>query len=68
MRLPLQREAVHVRGKVVWATGPSKPGGMTPPGFGLKIQAADSPPGDLAAYHAAYEELIDSRVLRDAAA
>ena len=68
VRLPLQREAVHVRGKVVWATGPSKPGGVTPPGFGLKIQAADSPPGDLAAYHAAYEELIDSRVLRDAAA
>lgn len=58
VRLPFRREAAHLRGKVVWATGPHRPGGTTPPGFGLKIQAADSPPGDLAQYRMAYEELV----------
>ena len=63
VRLPFRREAAHVRGKVVWATGPHRPGGTTPPGFGLKIQAADSPPGDLTQYRQAYEELVGNAEL-----
>lgn len=67
VRLPFRREAAHVRGKVVWATGPHRPGGTTPPGFGLKILAADSPPGDLTQYRQAYEELVGSTALQQVA-
>ncbi len=58
VRLPYRRGAVHLRGTVVWSTGLHRPGGTTPPGFGLRLQEADSPSGDLAAYRGAYEDLL----------
>jgi len=51
------QQAVHLRGEVSWRCGLHSAGGAAPPGFGMKILAAYCPPGDLAEYHDAYEEL-----------
>jgi hypothetical protein len=51
------QQAVHLRGEVSWRCGLHSAGGAAPPGFGMKILAAFCPPGDLADYHDAYEEL-----------
>lgn len=60
MRVPGQGGAIHLRGEVVWATGPQKPGGTAPPGFGLQILAEECPPSDLAAYRQGYRGLVDA--------
>jgi len=49
--------AVHLRAEVTWCRGLHRPGGATPPGFGMRILPQACPPGDLAEYHDAYEEL-----------
>lgn len=49
--------AVHLRAEVTWCRGLHSPGGATPPGFGMKLLPQACPPGDLAEYHDAYEEL-----------
>lgn len=56
MRPPNRRTAVHLRGKVVWARTLAQAASV-PPGFGMRIIASACPPGDLAAYHAAYDAL-----------
>jgi hypothetical protein len=38
---------VHLRGRVVWQRLPGAGTGVLPPGFGLKIEASECPPGDL---------------------
>ncbi|MEM6957979.1 MAG: PilZ domain-containing protein [Myxococcota bacterium] len=60
LRPPFQRDAVHLRGEVVWATGPTRPGGTTPPGFGLRLLEEACPPCDLKVFRAGYEELVES--------
>ncbi len=68
MRAPGQREAIHLRGEVVWATGPHRPGGTAPPGFGLRILEDECPPSDLAVYRQGYRSLVEERgLLRHAA-
>lgn len=59
LRPPHSREAVHLRGTVVWVkpmgTGP---GGSAPAGFGVRIEESLCPPADLARYHECYESLV----------
>jgi len=55
--------AVHLRAEVTWCRGLHSPGGATPPGFGMKLLPQACPPGDLAEYHDAYEELRKTRNL-----
>ena len=68
MRAPGHREAIHLRGEVVWATGPHSPGGTAPSGFGLRILEDECPPADLAMYREGYRSLIHEQVLLQAAA
>lgn len=56
MRPPNRRTAVHLRGKVVWTRRLGQASAV-PPGFGMRIAASQCPPGDLAAYQAAYDAL-----------
>jgi len=65
VRPPRERNAVHLRGKVVWARGLSTPGGASPPGFGMRIVASECPPGDLATFHRAYHAALESPLFGD---
>jgi hypothetical protein len=58
LRPPMELIGVHLRGRVMWSrkADPSVVA-AAPPGFGLRIEAAACPPGDLARYEAAYEQL-----------
>lgn len=62
MRPPHATEAVHLRGKVVWARGMDSPGGAAPPGFGMRIDDASCPSGDLEAYRDGYRALQGARL------
>jgi len=57
MRPPHSPRAVHLRGEAVWSKGLDMPGGAAPPGFGMRINEDACPPGDLRAYHEAYEAM-----------
>ena len=57
LRPPGERQAVHLRGECVWVKKADRPGGATPPGFGVRLQLEACPPEDLAAYHRAYDAL-----------
>jgi CheY-like chemotaxis protein len=48
---------VHLRAQAIWQRLPGAKFGVVPPGFGLHIEAERCPPGDLAAFVAAYEAL-----------
>ncbi len=59
MRPPMELIGVHLRGRVMWSRKPDPSAAASaPPGFGLRIEAAACPPGDLARYEAAYEQLL----------
>ncbi|MEM6960883.1 MAG: PilZ domain-containing protein [Myxococcota bacterium] len=60
MRPPGLRDAVHLRGEVMWCRDLHGPGGAAPPGFAMRIDLESCPPGDHQAYVAAYEELRSS--------
>ena len=57
MRDPRDGTGLHLRGRVIWRSQPSATGGVTPPGFGLRIESERCPPEDLQRYICAYEEL-----------
>lgn len=59
LRPPMELTGVHLRGRVMWARRPDpSAAAAAPPGFGLQIDAAACPPGDLASYDAAYTQLL----------
>lgn len=61
LRPPHCREAVHLRGTVVWVKPMGNgPGGAAPAGFGVRIEEALCPPRDLAVYRRSYEALIEA--------
>lgn len=60
LRPPGAREAVHLRGTVVWVRNiENGPGGAAPPGFGVRIDEEACPPADLRRYHDHYEQLVE---------
>jgi CheY-like chemotaxis protein len=60
LRPPRSTEAVHLRGTVMWALAVGAPALPAPPGFGLRLEPDECPPGDLARYVGAYQELCES--------
>lgn len=59
LRPPMELIGVHLRGRVMWSRkADPNAAASAPPGFGLRIEAAACPPGDLARYEAAYEALL----------
>lgn len=59
LRPPMELVGVHLRGRVMWSRKPDpSAAAAAPPGFGLRIEATACPPGDLARYEAAYEQLL----------
>jgi hypothetical protein len=59
LRPPMELVGVHLRGRVMWSRKPDpSAAAAAPPGFGLRIDEAACPPGDLARYEAAYEQLL----------
>ncbi len=64
MRPPGEITGIHLRGKVIWVRPPdnSKPVAV-PPGFGLRIDSAACPPGDLEKYRVSYEQLLENQRL-----
>lgn len=64
LRPPHSGAAVHLRGNVVWVRQmDGRPGGITPPGFGVRIDERACPPADLEHYRESYEGLITERRL-----
>ena len=58
LRPPHGGDAVHLRGRVMWARSVATGvGGAAPPGFGVQLDREASPPSDLLQYEAAYERL-----------
>ncbi len=57
LRPPGFTETVHLRGKLIWRAIPGESARSTPPGFGLRIEAASSPARDLELYQRAYSRL-----------
>jgi DNA-binding response OmpR family regulator len=45
---------LHLRAQAVWQRLPGSGKGVLPPGFGLRIEAEQCPPGDLRALHEGY--------------
>jgi len=60
LRPPRMTDAVHLRGTAMWALSVGSPALPAPPGFGLRLEAAECPPSDLAAYEVAYGDLCDN--------
>ncbi len=52
---------VHLRGKVMWRRTASQIGCAPPPGFGIKLEAVQCPPLDLASYVLGYDRLLEDR-------
>jgi hypothetical protein len=50
LNVPGAETPVHLRGRVMWQRLPGAGTGVLPPGFGLKIEAAECPPKDLQAF------------------
>jgi uncharacterized protein (TIGR02266 family) len=63
MRPPHSRDAVHLRGTVAWSKGLDRPGGVVPPGFGIRLEQDRCPSADLCAYRDGYDALRESRIL-----
>ena len=57
LRPPGERCAVHLRGECVWVKKADRPGGATPPGFGVALRPEACPPEDLSAYQRAYDAI-----------
>jgi CheY-like chemotaxis protein len=58
-RPPGTTATVHLRGTLVWVAMPGRGARATPPGFGLRINEANSPARDLEVYHQAYRTLAE---------
>jgi hypothetical protein len=59
LRPPGTTTTVHLRGTLVWVAMPGRGARATPPGFGLRIEAASSPARDLEVYRQAYGTLAE---------
>ena len=49
LETPINRAPIHLRAQAVWQHLPGSGKGLLPPGFGLRIDAAQCPPADLRA-------------------
>lgn len=58
-RPPGTTATVHLRGTLVWVAMPGRGARATPPGFGLRINAASSPARDLEVYRRAHRTLAE---------
>lgn len=65
LRPPGEIVAVHLRGKVIWVRSPDNSKAVfVPPGFGLRIDSAACPPGDIEKYRSSYKQLLEDKRLQ----
>ncbi|MDH5674606.1 MAG: PilZ domain-containing protein [Myxococcales bacterium] len=57
MQVPVLQAPVHLRAETMWRRLPGERKGILPPGFGLRIDPADCPRGDLETFLQGYELL-----------
>jgi hypothetical protein len=59
MRPPKSKEAVHLRATVMWVLRVGSAALPAPPGFGVRIEAGQCPPEDLARYELSYDKMSE---------
>jgi CheY-like chemotaxis protein len=59
LHAPKSGTPIHLRARAMWQRLPGSGKGVLPPGFGLQLDAAQCPPGDLQAFIAGYARLSE---------